>query len=139
MTNNQLRYLLTFALIGLITLQLNAQEKFKELSKKNDIHCFYKIKALKNDENRIVIKFKNHSTYHQMVELKVGLYLDGVLEEEAVISSCLKNGIIGNSFSKQHAIINEQITSSELISEDLSIEVLELNVEKTEACEKASH
>lgn len=132
-----MRYLLTLSLIGLFSIVVQAQSKFKEINTNVEVKCYYKIKALKDDQNRIILKFKNESEMHQNINLKLGLYLNGVMEEEAIIATCQKKGFFSNLFTRKHAIINEQISEKQLLSEDFSIEILKIELEETTACEKA--
>ncbi len=112
------------------------QSKFILLKSSSGIECYYKIKDLKSDQKRIVIKFKNKTKKNFNLNIEFGLYVSGILEEKAVITTCHSKGFWYNWFATQHAIINEEVKETELVSEDFKLEVIEFQTEETEACEK---
>lgn len=130
-----MKYIFSLGLFFFIITNAFSQSKYEALFDKNEIQCYYKIKKVKNDQNRIYLKFKNKSSSHQNVELNIGLYLNGVMEEEAQIDLCLKKGFFSNLLAKPQTVINEQIQEKELMSDDFSLEVIDLKSNTIDDCE----
>ena len=114
-------------------LQLNAQS-WTKLKSTEDVQVFYKIKSDKSGNEEMRIKLINKSRSHINVDLEIGFYETGVLDQRVEINRCLKKGFHSNLFRMWQLIRLEDMDSPIDFSK-YKLEVLDLKTQKVEKCE----
>lgn len=125
---------------GLLTLiffcfivTLSAQS-WKALKSNEAVEVKYKWKENKSGKEELRIKFKNTSKKDQNVDLEIGFYEAGVMNERAQVNTCLKKGFFSNLFRNWHVIIPEKGSTTKSLS-SFELEVTEFKTEKIDKCE----
>lgn len=128
-----MKRILTFSIILVLASQLQAQSWVKLKSTK-EVQLFYKIKTDKDGEEEMRVKLINKSKSHLNVDVEIGFYDTGVLDQRSNINRCLKKGFHNNLFRMWQVIQLEEMNSTTKFS-DYKIEVLELKTNKVDKCE----
>ena len=124
----------SFLLLGISATQ--AQWCYDKLSEKENVTVKYKWKENSEGEKELRIKFNNQAGSDLNVNLELGFYHNGILEEKAVIADCLKRYFWNDWFRPIHIVANEELTQEELESDQFSLEITDLKTEKVEKCEE---
>src|SRR5690606_22687643 len=94
----------------------------------------YKWKTNKEGKQELRVKFKNTSGSAVNLDLELGFYLKGVMEEKVQLNDCLKKSFFDNWFRPIHIISSESLSNEQLKSEDLERQVTEMKTEQVEDC-----
>ena len=128
------RIMMAFLLITGFTFSINAQICYAEMSTKDQVTVKYKWKTNKEGNQELRIKFKNKAKSAVNLDLELGYYLNGVMEEKVAIADCLKKSFIDNWFRQIHIVTSENLSKEQLMSEDLDVQVTEMKIEKIDEC-----
>ena len=120
--------------ILLIISSLNAQICYNTLKVNENIRVKYKWQENKEGEKELRIKFKTTSNSDLNIDLKLGFYHTGILEEEAQISDCLKRFFWNDWFRPLHIIQFKNLNKDQIESEEFKLEILNLSTEKIDKC-----
>lgn len=126
-------------IIGILLLSfnsLNAQMCYDELKVEDNIKVKYKWKENKEGAKELRIKFKTTAKSDLNTDLELGFYHNGILEEKAQISDCLKRFFWNDWFRPIHIVQFENLTKEQIESDQFKLEVLELSTEKVDKCTK---
>ncbi len=130
------KIILSFLLVIGSTFSMNAQMCYQEMSTNDNVTVKYKWKQTKDGEQELRIKFKNKSKSALNLDVELGYYLFGVMEEKAILNDCLKKSFFNNWFRPIHIVKSETLSADQLKSEDLEVQVIELKTEKIDECGK---
>lgn len=97
--------------------------------KENPVVIKYKMKESKEGEPELRVKFKNKTRAITNIDVTLGFYYNGILEEEALIADCLKRGFWRSWFRPIHIISGEKFEK-----DDLSIEANKVTLEEVDEC-----
>ncbi len=125
---------ITFILVlGLLFIAPSAAQSYRELKAKDGVSLKYKWKDNKQGKRELRVKFNNKSKTNVNVDVEIGFYTQGVLEETVEISDCLKRSFFDNWFRPIH-IVSSSLNNEQLNSSDLQLEASEFKTEQTDEC-----
>ena len=126
-----------FLLFVLISItKVNGQSKYSILETKQDVSIKYKWKLSKENKKQLLIKFKNKSKVNQNINIEVGFYLNGVMQEKAQVATCAKKGFFNNIFLTVYGVESEMLTNEQIEDEQFKLTLTEFILEETPVCEK---
>jgi len=99
-----------------------------------EVKVFYKLKKDNSGKEEIRIKMINQSKSNLNVDLEIGFYDAGVLDQRAEINDCLKKGLFNNLFRIGH-MINSKTQESDGKFSHYQIQLMDLKTEKVDKCE----
>jgi len=119
----------------LVNVGMAAQaQSYQELVTKDKVTVKYKFKESKEGATELYIKFKNKAKSAVNVDAEVGFYINGIMEESAVINDCLKKSCFDNWFRPVQLIQNDSFNNEKFEPEDIKVEITEIKVEKIDEC-----
>ncbi|MEX2379180.1 MAG: hypothetical protein WD530_00435 [Vicingaceae bacterium] len=124
-------------LIGIILFTFNgihAQMCYDVLQTEEDIKVKYKWKENESGEKELRIKFKTTAKSDLNMDLELGFYHNGILEEKAQINDCLKKFFWNDWFRPIHLIQFENLTKEQIESDQFKLEILDLKTERVDEC-----
>jgi len=133
-----MKYTLTILLAIAFTFATQAQCKTTTLNddKSKIVSVCYSLKDTKEGKTAVKVKFKNKAKTAINVNTTLGFYSNGVLVEKVEVADCLKKSCFNNWFRPYHLVETEGISSTELKSDDIKIEVLDIVTTETDECRK---
>ena len=115
---------------------IHGQSSYQTLESKNNVSIKYKWKLNQENKKLLLIKFKNQSTSHQNINIELGFYLNGIMEEKVQVASCAKKGFFNNLFLTVYGVMSEHLENHQIEDDQFKLIITDFNLEETQACEK---
>lgn len=113
---------------------LSSQAQYQKLSEEKGISVQYKWKQDDDGKTFMLLKIKNKTGKAQMLEMEIGFFIDGFLEETVEIKTCMKKTGIGQIFQKKQAVSSENIQFKDGKAINLELKLNEMEINETQDC-----